>query len=82
MFNSEHFRRPHSADFSVVKFSDDGHNCEFSNSYFDAQFTCPSSRSRASTLSSVSIVAVVAGWPLWDLSTVCYLRLTTDTVSN
>jgi hypothetical protein len=82
VFDSKHFRRPHSADFSVVKFSDDGHNCGFSSSYYDAQFTCRSSRIRASTFSSVSIVAVVAGWPLRDLSSMPYLRLTMDTASN
>ena len=82
MFDTEHFRRLHSADFPVVKFPDDGHNSGFSNSYYDAQFTCRSSRIRASTLSSFSIVAVVTGWPLRDLSSVSYLRLTTDTAPN
>jgi len=82
VFDSEHFRRPYSADFTVVKFSDDDRNCGFSNSYYDAQFTCRSSRIKASTLSSVSIVALVASWPLRYLFSVSYLRLTTDLASN
>ena len=29
--NSQHIRHPLCTDFSLVKFSDDGHNCQFSN---------------------------------------------------
>jgi hypothetical protein len=81
VFESEHFGCPHFAEFSVVTFSYDGYNCRFPNSYCDAQFTCRSSRIRVSTLSSVSIVAVAAGWPLRDLS-VSYLRFMTDTAPD
>lgn len=40
VFDGEHFQHLPGADFSVAKSCDEGHNCWFSNSYCDAQFTC------------------------------------------
>jgi hypothetical protein len=68
-FDDEHFQLPHCADFSVAKFSDDGHKRRLSNPYCGAQFTCrdvaviPNQRINFS-LSLFSVVTAVAGRPL------------------
>jgi hypothetical protein len=40
VFDGEHFQHPSCGNFPLAKFSDDSHNCWFSNPYCDTQFTC------------------------------------------
>jgi hypothetical protein len=66
VFDGEHSRYPPCANISVAKFSDYDHNRRFFKTYSEhcSLVIQQSSRISASTLSSVSVVGVLAGRPL------------------
>jgi hypothetical protein len=78
LFDGETFRHPPCANVSIASFSDDGHNCWFSNPYCGAQFTCRDAAvipNNPINLSLASAVAAMAGLPLRGLSPMSFSPL-------
>lgn len=85
VFNDKHFQHPPYTDFTVVKFSDDDHKCQFSNSYCGAQITGRDAEIIQNQCINVicGLYSLYHGWSAAALSvTSVTARKTTDPASD
>lgn len=84
-FNDEHFQLPPYRDFTVVKVSDDDHQCQFSNSYCGAQITGRDAAVIWNQCFSIvcGLYSLCHGWSAtaWSVTSVT-TRKTTDPASD